>query len=76
MTSCKAEFTLPMARREVITNERFESGYKPYIIWQYDPDPNIRVRNGNFAVFDFVDRQGGGNYFLVSSNAIGESYDR
>ena len=60
---------------KVITNERFESGYKPYIIWQYDPDPNIRVRNGNFAEFDFVDRQGGGNYFLVSSNAIGESYD-
>jgi GWxTD domain-containing protein len=60
---------------KTITNERFESGYKPYIVWQYDPDPNIRVRSGNFAEFDFVDRQGGGNYYLVSSNAIGENYD-
>ncbi len=53
----------------------FDPGYKPYIIWQYDPDPNIRLSTGSFAEFDFVDRQGGGSYSLVSANVIGETYD-
>ncbi len=53
----------------------YDPAYKPYIVWQYDPDPNIRLKAGTFPEFDFVDRMGGGNYFLVSSNVIGENYD-
>jgi len=53
----------------------YEAGYKPYIIWLYDPSPDFRLRSGNQAEFDFVDRMGGGNYFLVNSNVIGENYD-
>ncbi len=53
----------------------FIPGYKPYIIWTYDPDPNLRLSTGNYAEFDFVDRMGGGNFYLVSSNVIGETYD-
>ncbi|HET6400807.1 MAG TPA: GWxTD domain-containing protein [Candidatus Kapabacteria bacterium] len=58
-----------------ITNVPYDPAYKPYIIWQYDPGSNIRLTNGNIPEFDFVDRMGGGNYFLVNSNAVGESYD-
>ncbi|MFI5202406.1 MAG: GWxTD domain-containing protein, partial [Candidatus Kapaibacterium sp.] len=58
-----------------IANEPYHAGYKPYIIWQYDPNQAIRLREGNRAEFDFVDRMGGGNYFLVNSNVIGENYD-
>jgi hypothetical protein len=57
----------------------FDAAYKPYIIWQYDPDPYIRILPGSstagYAEFDFVDRMGGGYYYLVSANVIGESYD-
>ena len=58
-----------------IGNEKFQTGYKPYIVWQYDPDPSIRLSTGNYAEFDFVDRMGDGNYSLVSSNVVGETYD-
>ncbi len=60
---------------KLIGDYSYTTAYKPYIIWQYDPDPNIRLTNGNFAEFDFVDRQGGGSYSLVSANVVGESYD-
>ena len=58
-----------------IQDRSFEVGYRPYIIWQYDPDPAIHLTTGSFAEFDFVDRQGGGSYSLVSSNVVGEGYD-
>ena len=58
-----------------VDHEYNKAGYKPYIIWQYDTDPNIRLRMGDRAEFDFVDRHGGGNFSLVNSNAIGENYD-
>jgi GWxTD domain-containing protein len=60
---------------KIINDRSFEVGYRPYITWTYDPDPNIRLSMGSFAEFDFVDRQGGGSYSLVSANVIGESYD-
>jgi GWxTD domain-containing protein len=60
---------------QTIGNVRYDPAYKPYLIWQYDPNPNIRLRTGSFAEFDFVDRMGGGDFSLVNSNAIGENYD-
>ena len=60
---------------KTIGTHSFDPGYKPYITWQYDSDPNIHLIAGNFAEFDFVDRMGGGNYYLVSANVLGESYD-
>ncbi len=58
-----------------VRNVPFNAGYKPYIIWQYDSSPRFRLQGGILPEFDFVDRMGGGNYFLVSSNVIGENYD-
>ncbi|HZK75740.1 MAG TPA: GWxTD domain-containing protein, partial [Candidatus Kapabacteria bacterium] len=58
-----------------VDNEPFVAGYKPYLVWQYDANQTLRLRAGNRAEFDFVDRMGGGNYFLVNSNVIGENYD-
>ncbi len=60
-----------------VDDEYYTAGYKPYTIWQYDPDPTIHLQpgSGNFPEFDFVDRMGGGNYSLVSSNVIGQTYD-
>ena len=58
-----------------IDNEPYRAGYKPFIIWQYDQNQALRLRTGDRAEFDFVDRMGGGNYFLVNSNVIGENYD-
>ncbi len=60
---------------QTVTNVRFDPGYKPYIVWQYDPNPSMRLTTGSYAEFDFVDRQGAGNYYLVSANVIGETYD-
>ena len=58
-----------------VDHEYNKPGYKPFIIWQYDPDPNLRLRTTDRAEFDFVDRHGGGNFSLVNSNVIGENYD-
>ncbi len=58
-----------------VNHEYNEAGYKPFITWGYDSDPNIRLRTGDRAEFDFVDRTGGGNYSLVNSNVVGENYD-
>lgn len=58
-----------------IVSVPYDPAYKPYIIWLYDPGSNIRLSNGNAAEFDFVDRMGGGNYFLVNSNVTGETYE-
>jgi GWxTD domain-containing protein len=60
---------------QTIGNVKFDPAYKPYIVWQYDPNSNIRLSIGSFAEFDFVDRQGGGNFYLVSANVVGETYD-
>jgi hypothetical protein len=58
-----------------IQNTPFSSEYKPYIIWTYDPTPSIQLRPGfgERPFFVFLDRQGGGNYFLVHSNAAAET---
>ncbi len=60
---------------QTVSNVSYDPGYKPYIVWQYDQDPNIRLSTGSSAEFDFVDRQGAGLYYLVSANVVGESYD-
>lgn len=62
-------------KAKTITDKSFEVGYKPYITWVYEPDHAIRLSTGNYAEFDFVDRDGGGSYSLVSANVIGEPYD-
>ncbi len=56
-----------------ITNKEFVSESKPYITWEYDPTQSIRTTDGQKPLFVFLDRQGGGNYFLVHSNVVGET---
>jgi GWxTD domain-containing protein len=56
-----------------IGGEQFNPETKPYITWEYDPDPTLRLTSGQRPQFVFLDRQGGGNYFLVHSNVIGET---
>ena len=56
-----------------IDNEQFVSGAKPYIIWEYDQNTSIQLTSGAKPQFVFVDRQGGGNYYLVHSNVQGET---
>ena len=51
----------------------FSAESKPYIQWEYDPKPSIRINSGTRPQFIFLDRQGGGNYFLVHSNVQGET---
>jgi len=58
-----------------VTTVTFDPSLKPYIIWEYDRNSEMRLRDGNFPQFAFLDRQGGGNYFLVHSNVIGENYE-
>ncbi|MDP4199022.1 MAG: GWxTD domain-containing protein [Bacteroidota bacterium] len=49
---------------------------KPYIVWEYDPTPNMRLTAGSTRpMFVFVDRQGGGNFVLVHSTVVGENYE-
>jgi GWxTD domain-containing protein len=56
-----------------ITVEEFDAEYKPYIIWDYDAIPDLRLTSGSRPEFVFLDRQGGGNYVLVHSNVLGET---
>ena len=56
-----------------LDSHEFESESKPYIIWEYDPTTAIRTIDGQKPMFVFLDRQGGGNFFLVHSNVVGET---
>ena len=56
-----------------IINEEFDPEYKPYIEWDYDAIPDLRLTAGSRPQFIFLDRQGGGNYVLVHSNVLGET---
>ena len=51
--------------------ELFNTEAKPYITWEY-ASLNMRVTSGSKAQFVFLDRLGGGNFYLVHSNVIGE----
>lgn len=58
-----------------LDEHRVETSAKPYIRWEYDPNPAIRlVAGAQRAEFVFLDRQGGGDFVLVHSNVIGETY--
>src|SRR5438270_6668412 len=55
----------------------FESAARPYIYWDYyNLDQNVRLSSGHQAHFVFLDRQGGGKFYLVESNVIGETSER
>jgi GWxTD domain-containing protein len=58
-----------------ITDVSFDPSYQPYITWIYDPDPTFHLRVTGSPEFDFLDKQGGGRYFLVNSNVITENYE-
>jgi GWxTD domain-containing protein len=58
-----------------IQNVSFDPSYQPHIIWTYDPDQRFHLRVNGSPEFDFLDKQGGGNYYLVNSNVIGENYE-
>jgi GWxTD domain-containing protein len=53
----------------------FDAESKPYLIWRYDPTESVRLNSGTKPEFIFVDRQGGGNFWLVNSNVVGEASD-
>ncbi|HET9135533.1 MAG TPA: GWxTD domain-containing protein [Candidatus Kapabacteria bacterium] len=57
-----------------IQRQSFSIDTKPYFIWEY-AGRNIALQSGSRAQFVFVDKQGGGNFVLVSSNAKGETYE-
>jgi GWxTD domain-containing protein len=57
-----------------IDRHPFSIDTKPYVIWEY-PGRNIPLQSGSRAQFVFVDKQGGGSFVLVSSNAKGETYE-
>lgn len=47
---------------------------RPFVTWKYYGTSIPLVEGGN-AEFDFMDKQGGGNFTLVNSNVRGETYD-
>lgn len=50
----------------------FEPNARPYIVWTYFDRGGLQLTSGNTPEFDFVDRQGGGNFLLVNSNVLNE----
>ena len=59
-----------------IGDHRVEIETKPYIIWEYDHNPSISLMSGGQrAQFIFLDRQGQGDFVLVHSNVVGETYN-
>lgn len=69
--SSRGRVWIQYGKPDQITGEPFAINSKPYIQWEY-VSQKIPLQSGSRAEFVFVDKQGGGNFILVSSNARGE----
>lgn len=69
--SSRGRVYIQYGKPDQTTGEPFAINSKPYIQWEY-LSQKIPLQSGSRAEFIFVDKQGGGNFVLVSSNARGE----